>query len=109
MWFNKNVRTFIYLIILIPAYLYGQNISLPKGEGKDLLLYRCTLCHSLEVIISQRLDKEGWTDIVSRMIKLGAPVNPQGREILINYLSRNFPPKPPPPGVSIISLSPALT
>lgn len=69
---------------------FGQGESLPPGEGAQLMLSRCTLCHSLGIRILPRQDWAGWEETVDRMIRFGAPVSPAEREVLIQYLVEHF-------------------
>src|SRR5437588_13084335 len=48
----------------------------------------CIACHSLRIVHSQRLSKEGWTREVDKMVGWGAPV--RERQLLIDYLSAEY-------------------
>ncbi len=84
----------IIVFILTASYLttaiFAQALQLPEGEGKEKVRSTCALCHGLEIVTSQRLSRNGWNDIVERMIKWGAPVQPEDKKVIINYLSVNF-------------------
>ena len=47
---------------------------------------RCIVCHSLEMVAQQRLDREGWEAILDRMISYGAPIPPEDRPAILEYL-----------------------
>ena len=68
-------------------------------QGPAVVNTRCTLCHSGDLITQQRLDRAAWTRVVDKMIKWGAPVNPEEREALLNYLAASYSPttNDPPP------------
>jgi len=67
----------------------GQD--LPEGAGADIARNRCTTCHEADLIISQRLSRQGWTREVDKMIRWGAVVPDADKEKLIEYLSASFP------------------
>ena len=51
-------------------------VTLPEGEGKELVEMSCVPCHSLRYIEMQpALSKKAWEKTVTKMIKVyGAPV-----------------------------------
>ncbi|HST09841.1 MAG TPA: hypothetical protein VLL05_05665 [Terriglobales bacterium] len=51
----------------------------------------CTECHEARIIVQQRLSKAAWTKEVDKMVKWGALVEPQDKDLLVDYLSTNFP------------------
>ena len=61
-------------------------------QGPAVVNARCTLCHSDDLITQQRLDRAAWTRVVDKMIRWGAPVNPEEREVLLNYLAASYSP-----------------
>ena len=64
--------------------------DLPAGAMKVKATDACTQCHESRIILQQRLSKAAWTKEVDKMVKWGAPVDPQDRDALIEYLSSNF-------------------
>ncbi|MCX7794285.1 MAG: hypothetical protein N2257_07795 [Thermodesulfovibrionales bacterium] len=89
MW---NRILFTVIIIFIMVHLVGaQDVRLPEGEGKEIVQTKCSICHNLEIVISQRLNRDEWNDIVERMMRWGAPVETtEERKIIVEYLSTNF-------------------
>jgi cytochrome c oxidase cbb3-type subunit 3 len=61
-------------------------------QGPAFINARCTLCHSEDLIMQQRLDRAAWTRVVDKMIKWGAPVSPEEREFLLTYLADYYGP-----------------
>ena len=61
-------------------------------QGLAFVNARCTLCHSDDLITQQRLDRASWTRVVDKMIKWGAPVSPEERELLLTYLDAYYSP-----------------
>lgn len=64
-------------------------------QGPAFVNARCTLCHSDDLVRQQRLDRAAWTRVVDKMIKWGAPVSPDEREPLLNYLAASYSPTAP--------------
>lgn len=63
---------------------------LPPGKDVDLVIGRCIICHDLALVSQQRQDRQGWTEIVDRMITWGAPITPDERRVIIEYLLRHL-------------------
>jgi hypothetical protein len=64
----------------------AQGIPLPPGKHQELVVGRCIICHSLEMVAQQRQDREGWEAILDRMISYGAPIPPEDRPAILEYL-----------------------
>jgi hypothetical protein len=63
---------------------------LPPGKHVELVIGRCIICHSLEVVSQQRQDRVGWEAIVDRMIVYGAPIAPDEKASILEYLVTHF-------------------
>ena len=81
---------FLPLVLLISSG--GAASELPEGKGKDVVADTCSECHSLGRIRAQRLDEEGWKNILREMTENGASIEQDDRATIIEYLSRNFGP-----------------
>lgn len=68
--------------------------ELPEGKGAELARERCVNCHEADLIVSQRLSRQGWTREVEKMIRWGAVVTDAEKEPLVDYLFVNFGPRP---------------
>ncbi|GIW25106.1 c-type cytochrome [Meiothermus sp.] len=66
--------------------------QLPEGPGKSLVEQKCAICHGLEVTVNQRLSATDWDFLVGQMINNGAPVSPEERKVIVEYLATNFGP-----------------
>ena len=62
------------------------------ADGMVLLEERCTVCHDLERVVSAQKDREGWEQTVDRMIRRGANLNTEERDILVDYLAQTYGP-----------------
>ncbi len=65
----------------------------PRAEG--LVLARCGVCHSTDLIIQQRLDRSRWQATVTKMIQWGAELSEEEAGVLVEYLAARFHPSAP--------------
>jgi hypothetical protein len=70
----------------------AQASPLPPGKHVELVIGRCVICHSLEVVSQQRQDRAGWEAIIERMLTYGAPIAPGEKEPILEYLVTHFGP-----------------
>ena len=83
----------IALALVIPLLALVQQpgaISLPEGDGKELVSTSCVGCHSLERTLSQGRSAEGWEETVNGMVSRGAQILSADAEIIIDYLAEHF-------------------
>ena len=72
----------------------------PDGPGKAIVQEACSVCHETELITAARRSKAEWTETVEDMVSRGAPLKEGEREMVIEYLAKNFgPDKPAAQGV----------
>lgn len=64
-----------------------------RAEG--LILSRCEVCHSADLIRQQRLDRAKWEATVKKMIHWGADVSPEESVVLVDYLASRYHPDAP--------------
>jgi mono/diheme cytochrome c family protein len=67
-------------------------VSLPDGQGKELVQGGCALCHGLDRVVATKRPKDQWQTIVNRMIYFGAPVSTDQATTIVDYLAANFSP-----------------
>lgn len=65
----------------------------PRAEG--LIVARCTVCHSEELIAQQRLPRERWEAVVEKMEHWGAQISRDEADLLVRYLSARYHPGAP--------------
>lgn len=75
----------------------NEAVQLPDGEGKATVQAACGVCHSMKQVTDAGHDKEEWTTVLHMMVNVGAPVPADQFDTVLDYLSKNFPPKPQPP------------
>jgi competence ComEA-like helix-hairpin-helix protein len=89
-------RSQMVCILFLPLFMLifsgGLASDLPEGKGKDVVADTCTECHSVRRIEAQRLDEEGWKNILREMTENGASIEQDDRATIVEYLTRNFGP-----------------
>jgi virginiamycin B lyase len=69
----------------------GQAVTLPEGEGKELVQNACASCHPLNMVTgASGFTGQGWRDVVATMVLLPEPQ----LATVADYLATNFPEKP---------------
>jgi glucose dehydrogenase len=71
-----------------------QRAGSRADEGKALAEMVCTMCHGLGTVTMTGRTPDEWTYLVNEMIGLGAPVDDKQAQAIVDYLSRDFPPRP---------------
>jgi cytochrome c5 len=96
---NPKSKLMILSLALIVAVcrLMSENAraawqDLPDGKGAELARDKCLICHEADLIVSQRLSRQGWTREVDKMIRWGAVASDAEKEILIDYFAARFKP-----------------
>ncbi len=91
-----TVRVFLIAAVLAslaaPA-LADDYKALPDGPGRDVTVRVCAQCHSPEIAAQQRLDAQGWKDLVNQMANNGANATDAEFDTIAKYLTASFPPK----------------
>lgn len=69
----------------------------PTSDPKQAFERNCSVCHSLELPMAQRLDRANWEAVVDDMVeKFGAKwIVGEERRIIIDYLVENYGPDRP--------------
>jgi mono/diheme cytochrome c family protein len=78
---------------LMGANTRAARQDLPEGKGAELARDKCVSCHEADLIVSQRLSRQGWTREVEKMIRWGAAVSDAEKEVLIDYFAAHFKPR----------------
>lgn len=64
--------------------------TLIPGNGADLTMARCALCHDITHITRARLSRGEWQDNVRNMIERGMPIAPDEIPIVVDYLAMYY-------------------
>jgi quinoprotein glucose dehydrogenase len=73
------------------ALLSRFTAKMPQGPGRDLTIRACSTCHTLEVVINQRLSSQEWTNVVQTMSDRGTVATPEELNKIQSYLAGAFP------------------
>jgi len=65
----------------------------PRAEG--LIIARCSVCHSADLITQQRLPGARWETTIEKMKHWGAEISGQEADLLLRYLSARYHPDAP--------------
>jgi hypothetical protein len=68
-------------------------IILAAGEGRDRVQAACSMCHSLDYIVTNSpfLDRAGWEKTVNKMVGVhGAPLTAEDIAAIVAYLERHY-------------------
>ena len=97
---EMNVRGFAAAIVLslgvtapalTSACLADDYKTLPEGPGRDVMVRVCSQCHSPEIAAQQKLDAQGWKDLVNQMANNGANATDAEFDTISKYLATTFP------------------
>ncbi len=65
-----------------------------ETRGKEIFENKCLLCHEIDLTKQQRLSRPGWVREVEKMVRWGAVVAEDEKEPLVDYLFKNYGPRP---------------
>ena len=60
----------------------------PRAEG--LIVARCSVCHSADLVSQQRLPRDRWAATVDKMKHWGAEISDEEADLLVRYLSARY-------------------
>ena len=84
---------FVAVLVVLASSLAVAR-QLPAGAGLDVLNQRCLSCHEADLITAQKLSLTGWTRSVDKMVRWGATITPEERDVLQPYLAQHFAARP---------------
>jgi cytochrome c oxidase cbb3-type subunit 3 len=108
-WLPPGLRQALGMVVaLIAVIVYDKSFS---GEPLSnelqairLLAARCAVCHSTDLIVQQRLDREHWVATVNKMVHWGAQLSAVEQVLLVDYLATQYHPGVP----GVVGTQPAL-
>lgn len=89
------------LLLLVAALLWAdiQGVTVGRTEegvdARQVVMTRCTTCHTADLIVQQRLDRNRWNAAVSKMVHWGAQLSEQEQAQVVAYLSTRYGPDAP--------------
>lgn len=64
--------------------------QLPDAPGKDVMVRICGPCHEAQRSASVRLTREGWQEVIAKMVGLGAKGTDEELAQVLDYLAEHF-------------------
>jgi mono/diheme cytochrome c family protein len=93
----KNSEVDAVVAYLASNFAPGTNlptakpVTLPDGDGKQLVEERCTACHDLQRVGTPRMGRNDWSRVVQHMVDIGAPLLPEEAKTVTAYLQAKLP------------------
>ena len=94
---NAPSRSFTALLVLLLASVAAaageETVELQDAPGRDLVVARCSVCHSVDYVQMNApvLDRAGWQKSVRKMIdQFGAPIGEDDAQRILDYLANNY-------------------
>jgi sulfite dehydrogenase len=92
---NVVQRVGVNVVEDLPATMQGSMVALPQqSTPTDSFKDTCMTCHGDDVIRQQRLTRAQWDREITKMTNWGAPVKPENRDSILNYLAQQYGPRP---------------
>jgi len=76
-----------------PGAAAAEVTALRDGQGRDLTVGRCIICHSVEYIPANApaMDRPAWQKAIQKMKdRFGAPITDDEAKQILYYLSANY-------------------
>ncbi len=93
----QTVRLCVILVLIgLPVISAAQEDELASMSGtlasraEGLIIARCAVCHSQDLIFQQRLPKNRWEATVEKMKHWGAQILPEEADLLVRYLTARY-------------------
>ncbi len=64
--------------------------QLPDALGKEQVVTVCGKCHEPQRVAALRLTREGWEEVIAKMVSLGAKASDDDLKQITDYLAENF-------------------
>lgn len=77
-------------IPFLVSYLEDEFGPMPDGEGKEVVLNKCTMCHDLKRVRQHFASPEEWADLLGSMENEGLRISNEEFVAVLKYLARNF-------------------
>lgn len=80
-----------------PEEMAALRASMPAGEARDLTIRVCAVCHEPQRAGSLRLTRQGWEEVVAKMVGIGARATDEELAQITDYLSTHYKGEAPKP------------
>ena len=94
----KRVAFFLFpFSFFLPPGTSSAQDFFPEGPGKEQTVRICGQCHPAERGAAVRLTREGWQDVIDKMVAIGARGSDEDLAAVLDYLATNFKGEAPKP------------
>ena len=84
-------------IAALSATVVSAQGQLPDAPGKEVTVTVCGTCHEAERSAAVRLTREGWEEVMAKMVALGAKGTDDELKQVLDYLAENLKGDAPKP------------
>ena len=79
-------------VALSPAATFDPGVELPEGDGRELVVAQCLVCHQLSALelFKDFYTRASWRSLVISMRAYGANLDDDEAELVSAYLARHF-------------------
>ena len=84
-------------VVMSGASAASAQDPFPEGPGKDVTVRICGTCHPSARGAAVRLTRDGWQDVIAKMVSLGAKGTDNELAAVLDYLTANFKGDAPKP------------
>lgn len=87
-----------WLVCTPAAALAQEDLErMAPDPDRELVYYSCVPCHSMKIVLQQRLDRETWDEVLVWMRENGGmpALDPKDREAILDYLAKHYSPERP--------------
>jgi competence protein ComEA len=67
---------------------------LPDGQGKQVIVAKCTQCHGPEMFALSRKTADDWDAVITKMTSNGLVITDEEYAVIMDYLTKNLGPLP---------------
>lgn len=94
-------RLFVFALAAVASLATAGAVQaqdvFPDGPGKDVTVRICGTCHPAARGAAVRLTRDGWTDVIGKMVGLGAKGTDEELTAVLDYLATHFKGDAPKP------------
>lgn len=80
------------LVFVMRAQPPKSTMQFPDAPGKDTVQKVCGTCHGADVVVVKGMSRPAWGQVIASMVTRGAKGSDQEFAVVLDYLSKNFPP-----------------
>ncbi|MDH4188544.1 MAG: c-type cytochrome [Nitrospira sp.] len=93
---KNETKLAVVCVLGLSMLLFGRAGAAPDDQSglsvraEGLVLARCGICHSTDLVTQQRLDRSRWQATVHKMVRWGAELSEEETAVLVEFLAARF-------------------